>query len=209
MADFIDAALTFPAALFSFLLIVVAGYWLLVMVGGADPDDLDTGSDSDGTGFAGFLAGIGLGGVPVTVVLSLLIALAWFLSLVGAVLLDTDGAVSWLAAAALLGALAGSWLVTRLLVVLLRRAMPAGAEPSRADFVGRTCIIRTGRVDRRFGQAEVTAADGSSAVVQVRQTGEEPLRAGSTAVIYSFDADGEFFWVVPLDVALHPEPGNS
>jgi hypothetical protein len=58
-------------------------------------------------------------------------------------------------------------------------------------------------VDAKFGQAEVTAADGSSALVQVRQNGEYELSAGSTALIYDYDADGEFFFVMPFNAA-HP-----
>ena len=76
------------------------------------------------------------------------------------------------------------------------------AGERRADFVGRTCVIRTGRVTRTFGQAEVRAEDGSSAIVQVRQAGEDDLHAGTVAVLYDFDPEGEFFWVVPTDIAM-------
>ena len=191
MGGFFEAALSFPAVLFTPLLVVVIGYWLVVIAGGADPEG-DAGSD--GGGFLGFL---GFGGVPASVVLSLLIAVAWFAALAGGAVL---GAVP--AALVLIGALVVAWLITRVAVLLLRRVMPAGAGPSRADFVGLTCVVRTGRVTGTFGQAEVHAPDGSSAVVQVRQTGHDDLQAGTVAVLYDFDADGEFFWIVPADVAL-------
>ncbi len=215
MTEFVDVALRFPTVLFSFLLVVVVGYWVLVLLGGLDVDglggDADADTDVDGAGgLAGLLAAAGLGGVPVTVVLSVLIALAWFVSLAGTALLDdagTAGAVlAVLSFAVLAAALAVAWLGARLMVLGLRRVLPGGAEPSRHDFVGRLCVVRTGRVSADFGQAEVTAADGSSAVVQVRQAGADPLRAGSAALIYDFDADGEFFWVVPADAVLGPEP---
>jgi hypothetical protein len=48
-----------------------------------------------------------------------------------------------------------------------------------------------------FGQAEVTAQDGSSAIIQVRQTGEHALTFGKRALIFDYDTDGEFFWVAP------------
>jgi hypothetical protein len=198
MGGFFEAALSFPAVIFTPILIVVIGYWLVVLVGGADPDG-DGGSD-DG-GFLGFL---GFGGVPASVVLSLLIAFAWFAALAGGELL---GAVP--AALVLAGALVAAWVITRLAVLLLRRLLPAGAEPSRADFVGLTCIVRTGRVTTTFGQAEVRSPDGSSAVVQVRQTGDDELRAGTVAVLYDFDAAGEFFWIVPADVATLPDQRDN
>ena len=222
MRDFVDAALGFPAVIFSFLLIVVIGYWLLVLLGAAGLDmldadvDADSGPDADGApgGVGGALAVLRLSGVPVAVVLSLLITLAWFVSLVGTVLLHRAG----LAAAALAGAGTGvilvalvtAWLGTSVLVLPVRRLLASGKPASRHDFVGRTCVIRTGSVSQDFGQAEVTAEDGSSAIVQVRQAGvrqagvrqagDDSLGASSQAVIYDYDATGEFFWVSPLDI---------
>lgn len=106
----------------------------------------------------------------------------------------------------LVGALAVAWLLTLLSVLPLRRLFPAAEGNSRSVFVGRSCVIRTGAVSATFGQAEVTAADGSSAIVQVRQTGEDTFAAGSVAMIYGYDPEGEFFWVVPSPDSLVPEP---
>ncbi|WP_446217734.1 hypothetical protein [Micromonospora sp. IBHARD004] len=208
MAGFLDTALSFPTVLFSFLLLVVVGYWLLVLTGVLDfGDDLDV----DGAP-GGFLAGLGLGGLPAAIVFSLLVAVAWFVSLAGTVLLDGlglgVGARVALSVGVLLVALLGAWLVTRLVAVPLSRLLPTGTEASRHAFVGSLCTIRTGRVTADFGQAEVTAADGSSAIVQVRQPGAEPLRAGSSALIYDYDVDGEFFWVMPAGIAFDPDPSR-
>lgn len=235
MDDFLAAALGFPAVLFGFALLVVVGYWLLVLAGGLDPadhghaGDLDTGADggadADGAGHggpAGLVAAAGLGGVPVSVVLSLLISVAWFLSLAGTALLaDADvPALLWaaLSAGVLAGALAGSWAAAWVLVRPLRHLFPDERPPSRLDFVGRVCVIRTGRVGPDFGQAEVAAEDGSTAIVQVRteppppgsgperlHPGEPGLTAGATALIFHYDADGEFFLVAPFDAAPGPE----
>lgn len=206
MTGFVGTALSFPTVLFSFLLLVVVGYWLLVLTG-----VLDLGDDLDVDGVPG-LAGLGLGGVPATVAFSLLVAVAWFVSLAGAALLDGLGlgtaARIVVSVGVLVVALVCSWLVTRLVVVPLARLFPTGTESSRHAFVGRLCTIRTGRVTADFGQAEVTAADGSSAVVQVRQPGAEPLRAGSSALIYDYDVEGEFFWVMPADIAFDPDPSR-
>lgn len=205
MSGFIAAAFGFPTVLFSFLLVVVAGYWLFVLAGVATTDALDPTGDGDGPeGSTGLLAGLGLGGVPVTVVLSALVTVAWFVSLAGTVLVDAAGPVGPLAGLAVLAvAAASAWLVTRALVLALRRLLPKpGPAASRTDFVGRTCVVRTLRVGPDFGQAEVTADDGSTAIVQVRadDRSARELAAGSTALIYDFDADGEFFWVTPADV---------
>jgi hypothetical protein len=208
VTGFVGTALSFPTVLFSFLLLVVVGYWLLVLTG-----VLDLGDDLDLDGVPGdVLAGLGLGGLPATIVFSLIVAVAWFVSLAGTALLDGLGlgvaARVAVSVGVLLVALCGAWLVTRLVAVPLSRLFPTGTESSRQAFVGSLCTIRTGRVTADFGQAEVTAADGSSAVVQVRQSGAEPLRAGSSALIYDYDVEGEFFWVMPAGIAFDPDPSR-
>ncbi|MEU7046456.1 hypothetical protein AB0A77_36155 [Streptomyces varsoviensis] len=224
MHDFLAAALGFPAVVFSFALVVVVAYWLLVLVGGIDSDshghhDLSDGHGSGGDGadgsghggLTGLVAAVGLGGVPITVVLSLLTAVAWFLALAGTVLLErieAHGPTRTLLGAGVLAVAAvGSWAVTWLLVRPLRRLYPDERPPSRLDFVGRICVVRTGRVDSGFGQAEVAAEDGSTAIIQVR-TDEAGLTAGATALIFDYDAAGEFFRVgafeAPFGTALDP-----
>jgi hypothetical protein len=199
MGDFLAAVTGFPAVLFSFLLVVVVAFWVIVALGGAEPDILD----GDGWFDSAMLRGAGFRGVPVTIVLSLMITLAWFVSLVGTALLDRLGAWRPIGApAVLVAALLSAWLGTRVLVAPFRRVFAETGAASRAEFVGRLCVIRTGRVGPDFGQAEVTAADGSSAVVQVRQHGDDALARGSTALIYEYDADGEFFWVTAFNPAL-------
>lgn len=191
MGDFVDAALSFPAAVFSFLLAAVVLYWLLVLLGTLDIEigDLDVGD------------GLGLGGVPVTVTASVLIVISWFVSLACGVVtaaLDLGALVHvLLGIGVLVVAVIAGLFVARLVAVPLRRLYAQGGEASRNDFVGRECVIRTGRVTGEFGQAEVTALDGSSAIVQVRQTGEHQLANGHRALIFDYDIDGEFFWVAP------------
>ena len=194
MAEFFQATLAFPAVLFTFLLIVCVGYWLLTLLGAVDIDS-DAGDAGD------LLGSLGFGGVPLTIALTLTIVVGWFLSLVGTVLIEGfgTGARIALGVLVLLVALVLALLVTRLLVTPLRSVFHSGPTASRADFVGRTCVIRTGTVTTDFGQAEVHAEDGSSAVVQVRQTGTDELRAGRPALIYDYDTDGEFFWVAPVE----------
>ena len=195
MGGFLAAVLGFPVVIFTPLLVVVIGYWLVVIAGGADPDG-HGGEGAEG-GFAGLL---GLGGAPAPVVLTLFVAVGWFAALAGNQVL---GAVpGWLV---LVAALIAAWVLSRLSVVVLKRALPPRVEPSRADFLGLTCVIRTGRVTRDFGQAEVHAPDGSSAIVQVRQAGHDDLRAGTLALLFDADPEGDFFWVIPADIATTPD----
>ncbi|ROO91075.1 hypothetical protein EDD29_8822 [Actinocorallia herbida] len=186
MKEFAEIALGMPTVVFTVLLGIVVLYWVLAIAGlDALADDTD------------LLGALGLRGIPTSVIISLFVAVAWFLCLAG---------TSWLGPNPLVvvGALAGGWLAARLLLNPLRYVLPESPVPSRHDFVGRLCVVRTGTVTERFGQAEVRAEDGSTALVQVRRVGSEPLGAGDAALIFDYDAAGEYFWVMPYDAALDP-----
>ncbi|WP_330300119.1 hypothetical protein [Streptomyces sp. NBC_00503] len=215
MDEFRDAALGFPAALFTAALVVVVAFWLLVLLGAADHGSFHghvhvhvPGHGHAGSGGSARTGARGIGGVPVTVVASLLITIAWFISFTGSVLVRRSGASGVARTALDLGVLAAAlllaWGLTRLLVRRLQALFPDHPPPSRLDFIGLTCTIRTGSVSGRFGQAEVAAQDGSTAVVQVRQHGQDVFGSGSTALLYAYDEEGEFFWVAPYDPALDP-----
>ncbi|MEU0137557.1 hypothetical protein ABZ172_26520 [Streptomyces sp. NPDC006296] len=206
MNEFLSAATTFPAVVFGAALVVVVCFWLLVLAGAAGTDAFDTDLDTGAVGF---------GGVPVSVSVSLFVVLSWFTCLTGSVLVLRGGATgtprALLHLAVLAGALLIAWGVVRMLVHRFRRFFPAEPPPSRQDFVGQVCTIRTGSVSADFGQAEVAAADGSTAIVQVRRPTApsapgEVFTSGSTGLLYAYDADGEFFWVSPYDPALAPRP---
>ncbi|MGC5362025.1 hypothetical protein ACPXCE_10100 [Streptomyces sp. DT24] len=176
MHEFLNAAFTFPAVLFGAALVVVIAFWLLVLLGAAEHDAFDTDLDADA---------VGVGGVPVTVSMSLMVLIAWFTSLTGSILLHRAGATGGtraaLATLVLGAALLIAWGVVRSLVHHFRRRFPAEVPPSRQDFIGQVCMIRTGSVSSDFGQAEVTSADGSTAIVQVRRLDPHGTPGGPSA----------------------------
>ncbi|MDB1086792.1 hypothetical protein PJ985_04335 [Streptomyces sp. ACA25] len=210
MGDFVSAALEFPAVVFTFPLLVVLGYWLFVALTGLSGDGVDTdpsdppassGSGHEGAaGHSGFLGFLGLGGVPVTLVFSLVVLTAWFVSLVGVVLFD-DPLIRW---AWFVLALFVAWHTTWLLARPLRRLLHTGAPQRNADFVGSICLVRTGRVDADFGQGEATAPDGSTALLQIRTDELGVLTSGSSALIYDYDVEGDFFRVTAAGVTADP-----
>ncbi|WP_431983412.1 hypothetical protein [Streptomyces qinglanensis] len=199
MGTFLEATTAFPTVVFSAALLVIVLGWLLAALGSVDPEDF---AAPFGSAFHG------LAGLPAAVGVSLLTAVAWLLSLAGGLLLDRAGLGPGQQAAAGVALLAAAVPAGRPLVRAAARAaarvLPTGTGPSRHDFVGLTCTVRTRQVDGGFGQAEVTAEDGSSALVQVRQSGTARLTRGSTGLLYAYDDAGEFFWVAPFDPALDP-----
>ncbi|WP_327116981.1 hypothetical protein OG206_17260 [Streptomyces sp. NBC_01341] len=206
MTDLVSAAITFPAVLFGAALVVAVCFWLLVLAGAAGHDSFDTDLDAEAVGFAG---------VPVAVSVSLFVVISWFTGLAGSVLVLRGGTTGTPRAALHLAVLAGAlliaWGAVRLLVRFFRRCFPAEPPSSRQHFVGRVCTIRTVSAGSGFGQAEVAAADGSTAIVRVRRpVGRSAPAAvftsGSTGLLHSYDAEGGFFWVLPHDAAFTPRP---
>ncbi|WP_086665486.1 hypothetical protein [Lentzea kentuckyensis] len=171
MTEFVAAALAFPTVLFSFLVLVVLAYWLTVALVGIDFD------------------------APVLPIsISLFVLITWFAALVGTVI-TPEGKLRYVV---LLGALLAGALLTKIFLIPVRNWTKPEKPASRNDFVGRTAIVKTARVTENYGQAEVTADDGGTAVVQVRAAQSTELKAGQTALIFDYDSEGEFFWVVDI-----------
>lgn len=116
MQEFLTATRTFPAVLFSAALVVVIAFWLLVLTGAADHHSFDADLNTD-------LAGIG--GVPVAVSVSVMVAVGWFTASTGSVLLHHSRTTGTMRAALAFGVLAGAllaaWAVAWLLVRHARR----------------------------------------------------------------------------------------
>ncbi|CAM3438477.1 hypothetical protein [Stackebrandtia soli] len=211
MGELVEVGFSFPAVVFTFAFVVVILFWLFVLCGLLGIDMLDGDVDADDQpALLGMLPVTrSARAVPVTVVLSLWISLAWFASVVVTVFLrewDLDGVIATLMAIVglLIGAFA-AWLMTVLLVLPLGRLYGNAPAASRHDFVGKTCRIRTQTVGADFGQAEITSTDGSSAIIPVRAPAPDAaaaLAAGDTALIYEYDSTGEYFLVAPFDFDL-------
>ncbi|MGW5875089.1 DUF1449 domain-containing protein [Nocardiopsis terrae] len=229
MGLFLSAAFGFPTVLFTPMLVVVLGYWIFVIVGAADTEMLDSvDADGDVAGLSALMGRAGLTGtapkaseggggrrvgqVPVTVTLTMLICVAWFVSMMGSILTTLVDTASTpllyaLGAVVLVIALVAAWAVTSGVVMGLQRLLPGRRSDSKHELVGRTCVIRIGEAREDFGQAEITTAGGASISIPVRTTGGELLPLGSTALIFDHDTGEDVFLVTAFDAAL--DPGQS
>ena len=90
----------------------------------------------------------------------------------------------------------GSFVVSVFLTGRIARALhpffQAPPHVTRRDLIGKICTIKTGRVDRGFGQAEVLDAERSTHLVQVRCEIANELTAGRKALIIDVDDEGIF-----------------
>ncbi|MEM9596025.1 MAG: hypothetical protein AAGD06_17270 [Acidobacteriota bacterium] len=154
--------------------------------------------DGGGDGGSSFFADAGFGDVPRSISWSLMIVFAWTFSLLGTLYVPGFEAVAtgalWLSLAAAAGTFVLAVAATALAIQPLRRMLMAGFGPHRHDLVGQTCLIKTGRVDDAFGQAEVAGG-----VIQVRHAEGFSAAAGTRALIYDYDDAREVFLVEPLD----------
>jgi hypothetical protein len=125
MPVFVQAAVSLPVILFTAALVVVVCFWLLVALGLAAADAFDSDVDLDAWG---------MGGVPVSVALSLLVGLAWLLG-VGAIVLLVglagEGAVTGLLRPVVTVASSVlAWRLTCLFVRPLHRLVPDEPGPA-------------------------------------------------------------------------------
>ena len=146
----------------------------------------------------------GLGDVPRTFSWSLMVLFSWIFSLSGTLWIPgfKDLATKGLGIALLLAAASFALAVgaTAMAMRPIQRAMSAGTGTRSHELIGQTCTIRTQRVDRNFGQAEV---DDGAMVIQVRSMDPAaPFQYGGKAVIYEYDAGAGLYWVTPLENEL-------
>ncbi len=212
-------ALSFPAVIFTVLLGVVLVYWLLVIAGAAQVDALGEGAidgavdgaidgaveqvghgHGHGHGGEGALAGmleaLRLRSAPATVVLSCVVLFSWLITMVG--MLAVEMAVA--RGALLLVAPMLSLLPTSLALRPLAPIFVTNRGAAHADLVGKVCVVRTGTVTDRFGEAQV-ADGGAGLVVRVRVASGQALSRGEEAVIVGYDETRQEFTVAPLSAA--------
>lgn len=216
-------ALSFPAVIFTVLLGVVLVYWLLVIAGAAQVDALGEGhldgaidgaldghvdgaiehaghGHGHGHGGEGALAGmleaLRLRSAPATVVLSCVTLFSWLIAMLGMLVLDV-AIVRW---AMLVVAPVLSLFPTSLALRPLAPLFVTNRGAAHADLVGKVCVVRTGTVTDRFGEAQV-ADGGAGLVVRVRVASGEELSRGEQAVIVGYDETRQEFTVAPLSAA--------
>ena len=170
-----------------------------------DADGLDDGgADLDGDhdlGVAGSILGaIGVGRVPLPIILTSL-ALTWgFTGWASNLLLSRTPAVEGYfpllsIAAATLAAFGFTGVATRVMARILPSTQSYGAR--NHDFVGQLAVARLTITDT-FGRAFLYDTNGTPQEVTCRvQTGETPIAGGARVLLYDYDRDRDMFLVCP------------
>ena len=197
MTAFLDYALGFPTFIFGALLACMLLYWLVAMLGLLEVDSLDhwvlfDGSDHahgvehSASALAGLLLKVGLGGIPLTVILTVLFLLAWLASYVlchfvpmpqGWSLLNIVTGTAVAAAALVLGFMA------TVMVLRPMRGLVAKIAPDETPkiLLGRTGLVRSAVVNATQGYGSVE--DGGAGMNVQMRSPDADLPRGTTIVL--------------------------
>ncbi|GHB98897.1 OB-fold-containig protein [Thermomonas carbonis] len=206
MTEFLQTALTFPTLLYSILLAFCTIYWLLAATGLVDMEAIDGLLSGDGGGdshhhatdSAGLLARLGLGGVPIMIVLTVLAFFGWMITYFMQLLalqhlpapLRLLGGI-----ATLVGALIPGVFVTSLLLRPVRKLMVKLRPPVAPSILGRVGTVISPEVDGKQGRAEF-ADGGAGLILQVRITPPGRFVRGDRVVLLEHDATANTYLVI-------------
>lgn len=209
MELFLTLITGYPVAIYTFGLCLVVFYWLVACLGLVDIDllditapefdaDIDTGTGAEG--LAGLLMKLGLNGVPVTVILSLLVLLSWLISYFGSYFmlhLPSFAGLHLILGTALL---AGAWLIalpiTRVLIKPLKPLFAKLEAVTPQSILGQPVIVRTSRVDDGFGEASFNDG-GAGLILKVRSNTPNTLKQGDRVVLLEYLNDEHAYRVIP------------
>ncbi len=213
MTDFLETCLTFPTLAYSILLAFCVAYWLLAMTGLFEVDALDgllmgdghmghsdaaDGDAGDTTATAGMLARLGLSGVPIMIVLTVLFLVGWVATYFVHLLLlrHLPDSLRILAGiATVLGALIPGVLLTSLLLRPIARLMAKLKPPVAASILGRIGTVISPVVDAQGGRAEFDDG-GAGLILQVRAPPGITFARGERVVLLSHDAQANTHAVI-------------
>ncbi|WP_445940721.1 hypothetical protein [Pseudomonas sp.] len=196
MDIFLQNALAFPTLFFSFLLSLMMVYWLFAALGAVEIDVLDIEGDSalegDGLqaeGLAGLLLKLGLGGVPIAIVLTLLAMFSWVISYLVESLLLNYLPLGWLRYPLGLVVAVGVLFVAvppvAALCRPLRKLFLKFEAPTSRSFLGQTAVVRSSRVTLSHGEA--TLEDGGAGLIlKVRADELMGFKRGDQVVLLEY-----------------------
>ncbi|MFT6113689.1 MAG: hypothetical protein ACJA10_000622 [Oleispira sp.] len=206
MDPFYQNIASFPTIFFSLLLALTAVYWLIAVLGVIDLDVLDIDlpegdADADGGAhqLAGLLLKLGLNGVPLTFVISLLALFGWLICYFAVYLIFPyirDGFLEYIVGLPILaGSLYGAILITAQVIKPLKPLFANMNKNTVKNVLGQTAIVRSLRLDSGFG--EVLLADGGAGLIfKARTMNNETFKKGDRVVLLQYLKDQHAYRVI-------------
>lgn len=201
MQTFLDIALSFPTVVFSVLLMLAVGYWLLTLLGLLDGEVLDLGDFAgDGAemgGFSGALLKFGLDGLPIALIVTGISLFAWVMSYFAEFLLlrqlDPGLLRTALGVVLMLVLVLIAIPLTGLLLQPLRPLFANLAGPQAPSLLGREAVVRSPKVGPTQGEANLD--DGGAGLILKIRSNEEFSR-GERVVLVEYLPDHNAYRVI-------------
>lgn len=212
IAPFYQNIASFPTVIFTFFLGLAFLFWLVAIAGWLDINALDIDIDipegdvndtsknnlSTADVLGGLMLKLGLNGIPVTVVVSIIALIGWIISYYLVHFLMPwvpNGILRYIAGLPIfLVSLYVSVLITAKIIAPIRGLFKASSEHSPA-IIGQTAIVRTSRVDRHFGEA-ILEDGGAGLLLKVRATGDATFVKHDRVVIIEHMQDSGAYRIV-------------
>jgi hypothetical protein len=196
MIDFISNALSFPTIFYTGLLGLVVVYWLISIFGLVGYDAFEVEVDNGG-GLADWLNKFRLDGIPFTLSLSLIIFFSWILCFymveffINTMIKDIDDEIVHIALGFWLLILSPAIALPIVIALLspfkpfLNKLRKEAEGASANDFVGRTAMIRSEKVNLLQGTVELSDG-GAGLIFQVRAAEPNEYKRGDKVILKEY-----------------------
>lgn len=193
---FFQLNVTFPVIFFTLFLLLSLIYWCFTFLGVLDIDvfdvdaDMDADANADVGSVAGLLMKLGLNGVPITIIISLIAFFGWLISLMSVnylVPLVPTALLKMVFSIALF--FIALYLATMITAFAIRPIRPIFLninKENKVTIIGQTAVVRTGTVDEQFGEANLDDG-GAGLIIKVRAYAGQSFTKGDRVVVLEHD----------------------
>jgi hypothetical protein len=207
---FTDVISSYPTSVFTVVLGIMLVFWIFAILGmfdidifpgetGDDAFDADVDFDGEMPGFIGLLHTLGLTGVPLTLVISIIALLGFILSYFSSVWillpLGSDILRYLGGTAILVASFAIAIPITAQAIKPMKPLFVKHYAPSKRDYIGHRCVVTSSKVDSEFGIGTVET-HGAPLQIDIRAQAGEVYSKGTTLRIADYDPVQDAFEVI-------------
>ena len=209
MNPFHQTVTSFPTVIYTVLLIICVIYWVVAVLGLVDLDVLDVDLDGDidaadsasvQEGIAGLLHKLGLNGVPLTIILTIVSMIGWLLcyyvTYFGAKFLPDLSLIRFVVGLVTLIVVTYiTILITAQVIKPLRNMFHKLDYDETKHILGQVVVVRSSIVDQAHGEAELNDG-GAGILLNIRATGNDSFKKGDEVVVVEYIETKNLYRVV-------------